>query len=112
MNSYTLIVLSFAFLLGTSVEQCGRQARNGLCLNGLCSSQHGWCGTKLAYYGAGCQSQCRPSTTPSNPTAEDSTPTMLSSLLPDLSVASAQRVMLTPIRGSLQLSWLKPLMRL
>jgi hypothetical protein len=68
MNSYTLIVLSFAFLLGTSVEQCERQARNGLYPNGLCCSQHGWCGTKPAYCGAGCQSQCRPSTTPSNPT--------------------------------------------
>ncbi|XP_059461835.1 endochitinase-like [Corylus avellana] len=68
MNSHTLIVLSLAFLLGTSAEQCGRQARNGLCPNGLCCSQHGWCGTKPDYCGAGCQSQCRPSTTPSKPT--------------------------------------------
>jgi hypothetical protein len=44
--------------------------------------------------------------------AEDSTPKMLSSLRPDLLVASAQQVMLTTVRGSLQLSWLKPLMRL
>jgi hypothetical protein len=43
--------------------------------------------------------------------AMDSTHTMLSSLLHDLLVVSAQMVMLIYVKGRLQLSWLKPLMR-
>jgi hypothetical protein len=41
-----------------------------------------------------------------------SIPTMLSLLLPNLLVGLAPPVMLIPVRGSLQLSWLKLLMRL
>jgi hypothetical protein len=41
----------------------------------------------------------------------DSTLTMLSSLLPNLSMALAQLVMILHVKGSLRLSWLKPLMR-
>jgi hypothetical protein len=39
------------------------------------------------------------------------TRTMLSSLLHDPLVALAQVVMLTHVKGRLELSWLKPLMR-
>lgn len=73
MRYYTFIVFALAFFLGTSAEQCGRQAGAAVCPNGLCCSQHGWCGTTTDYCGTGCQSQCRPATTPSKPTP--STPT-------------------------------------
>ncbi|GKV45158.1 hypothetical protein SLEP1_g52268 [Rubroshorea leprosula] len=33
------------FGLGTSAEQCGKQAGGALCPNGLCCSQYGWCGS-------------------------------------------------------------------
>ncbi|XP_065623223.1 endochitinase-like, partial [Quercus suber] len=36
--------------------------------NGLCCSQYGWCGSTTEYCGNGCQSQCKPKTTPSKPT--------------------------------------------
>ncbi|XP_030955253.1 endochitinase-like isoform X2 [Quercus lobata] len=70
MKSYMFILLSLAFLLGSTwAEQCGRQANGAICPNGLCCSQHGWCGTTTEYCGNGCQSQCKPAaTTPSKPT--------------------------------------------
>ncbi|CAK7355591.1 unnamed protein product [Dovyalis caffra] len=71
-----IILIPLAFLLGTTLaEQCGRQAGNALCPNGLCCSQHGWCGTTNDYCGAGCQSQCPGSSTPtpSTPTPTPST---------------------------------------
>ncbi|KAM4125993.1 hypothetical protein ACB094_01G354700 [Castanea mollissima] len=70
MKSYMFILLSLAFLLGSTwAEQCGRQANGAVCPNGLCCSQHGWCGTITEYCGNGCQSQCKPAaTTPSKPT--------------------------------------------
>nr|XP_023885416.1 endochitinase-like [Quercus suber]POE69614.1 endochitinase [Quercus suber] len=70
MKSYMFIFLSLAFLLGSTwAEQCGRQANGAVCPNGLCCSQHGWCGTTNDHCGNGCQSQCKPAaTTPSKPT--------------------------------------------
>lgn len=69
MKFHALITL--AFLLGTTLaEQCGSQAGNALCPNGLCCSQHGWCGSTDDYCGAGCQSQC-----PGGSTPTPSTPT-------------------------------------
>ncbi|MBA0702557.1 hypothetical protein Goari_020669 [Gossypium aridum] len=67
---YGLLTLtSLAILLqglGTSAQQCGRQAGGALCANRLCCSQHGWCGSTPEYCGSGCQSQCGGSTpTPS-----------------------------------------------
>lgn len=54
-----IIVFSLlASLLGTSAQQCGRQAGYRRCANGLCCSQYGYCGRTPAYCGAGCQSQC------------------------------------------------------
>ncbi|KAH9608571.1 hypothetical protein KSS87_017244 [Heliosperma pusillum] len=63
-------VASVADCIGnTLAEQCGKQANNALCPNGLCCSQFGFCGTTNAYCGAGCQSQCGggSSPTPSTP---------------------------------------------
>ncbi|XP_041015815.1 endochitinase-like [Juglans microcarpa x Juglans regia] len=57
MKFFSLILL-FAFLLGASAQQCGRQAGGAVCMNGLCCSQHGYCGRTTEYCGAGCQSQC------------------------------------------------------
>ena len=69
MKFYTFIILSLALLLGSTwAEQCGRQANGAVCPNGLCCSQHGWCGTTNDHCGNGCQSQCKPATTPSKPT--------------------------------------------
>lgn len=74
MKLHTFIIVSFTLLLGISAEQCGRQAGGATCPNGLCCSEHGWCGTDPAYCATGCQSQCTPSggggspTTPSSPT--------------------------------------------
>ncbi|MQL00612.1 hypothetical protein EI005_25740, partial [Escherichia coli] len=39
-----------------------------VCPNGLCCSQHGWCGTTDPYCGAGCQSQCKPGGSTPKPT--------------------------------------------
>ncbi|NP_001284473.1 endochitinase-like precursor [Cucumis melo] len=65
MKTYSLIILSFAFLLGAaSAEQCGRQANGALCPNNLCCSQFGFCGDTDDYCKNGCQSQCRGSSTP------------------------------------------------
>ncbi|KAJ4845786.1 Endochitinase A [Turnera subulata] len=68
-SSSPIILLSaLAFLqLGiiiTSAEQCGRQANNAVCPNGLCCSEFGWCGTTTDYCGKNCQSQCGGSSTP------------------------------------------------
>ncbi|XP_021743665.1 basic endochitinase-like [Chenopodium quinoa] len=71
MKSYVTCVLIFlpCFLGIISAEQCGTQAGGALCPNGLCCSQHGWCGTTTPYCGTGCQSQCTPgSSSPSTPT--------------------------------------------
>ncbi|GLT54418.1 hypothetical protein SLA2020_276180 [Shorea laevis] len=69
MKVFTLI-LSLAFLLGTSAEQCGSQAGGAVCANGLCCSKFGFCGTTTDYCGTGCQNQCKPAgnPSPSNPT--------------------------------------------
>ncbi|KAA0025620.1 family 19 chitinase [Cucumis melo var. makuwa] len=65
MKTYSLVILSFAFLLGAaSAEQCGRQANGALCPNNLCCSQFGFCGDTDDYCKNGCQSQCRGSSTP------------------------------------------------
>ncbi|KAK7827950.1 basic endochitinase [Quercus suber] len=52
------LILFLAFLLGTSAEQCGSQARGALCPNRRCCSRFGWCGSTSQYCGSGCQSQC------------------------------------------------------
>ncbi|CAB4287908.1 unnamed protein product [Prunus armeniaca] len=68
MKLQSLIILSLALLLGISAEQCGRQAGNAVCPNGLCCSAHGWCGNTADYCATGCQSQCastpKPTPTP------------------------------------------------
>ncbi|CAL9027317.1 unnamed protein product [Prunus brigantina] len=68
MKLQSLIILSLALLLGISAEQCGRQAGNAVCPNGLCCSQYGWCGTTADYCTTNCQSQCastpKPTPTP------------------------------------------------
>ncbi|KAL0013217.1 hypothetical protein SO802_000286 [Lithocarpus litseifolius] len=58
MKLVSLILLFFAFLLGTTAEQCGTQAGGAVCPNGLCCSQFGWRGNTNDYCGNGCQSQC------------------------------------------------------
>ncbi|TKY58345.1 Endochitinase protein [Spatholobus suberectus] len=68
-----MLCLLLALLLGATAEQCGRQAGGALCPNGLCCSQYGWCGNTDAYCGAGCQSQCKPGSTPT-PTTPTPTP--------------------------------------
>ncbi|KDP43737.1 hypothetical protein JCGZ_22364 [Jatropha curcas] len=72
MKLYTFILFTLAsFLVETSAEQCGRQANNAQCPNGLCCSQFGWCGNTPEYCGAGnCQSQC-----PGSGSGGGSTPT-------------------------------------
>lgn len=68
MKLYALLTLSsiilatVAILPGVSAEQCGSQAGNALCPNGLCCSRFGWCGNGPDYCGTGCQSQCGGST--------------------------------------------------
>ncbi|XP_050226916.1 endochitinase-like [Mercurialis annua] len=66
---FILLALLALFLLDTSsAEQCGRQAGNAACPNGLCCSQYGWCGSTSDYCGSGkCQSQCPGSAAPFNP---------------------------------------------
>ncbi|KAK3224446.1 hypothetical protein Dsin_011471 [Dipteronia sinensis] len=67
--SITLFTLA-NLLLVISAQQCGRQAGGAVCPNGLCCSEHGWCGTTAAYCGTNCQSQCRqagPTPTPTVP---------------------------------------------
>ena len=67
MKLVSLILLFFAFLLGTTAEQCGTQAGGAVCPNGLCCSQFGWCGSTNDYCGNGCQSQCSPGGSPTTP---------------------------------------------
>ena len=43
---------------GGLAEQCGTPEGGALCLDGLCCSQYGWCGTIADYCNNGCQSQC------------------------------------------------------
>ncbi|XP_062086470.1 barwin-like [Humulus lupulus] len=54
---------------GATAEQCGRQASGAKCPNGLCCIQYGWCGTTNDYCSpqSGCQSNCKGSSTPTNP---------------------------------------------
>lgn len=86
MKFYTLILFTLSlFLLKTSAEQCGRQANNARCPNGLCCSQFGWCGNTAEYCGAGnCQSQCPGSSTPTPPSGDVSsiiTPALFDQML-------------------------------
>nr|GMD18522.1 antifungal protein [Ipomoea batatas]GMD29105.1 antifungal protein [Ipomoea batatas]GMD34398.1 antifungal protein [Ipomoea batatas]GMD84687.1 antifungal protein [Ipomoea batatas] len=60
-----LVLFALALLLTPTTimaQQCGSQARGRLCANGRCCSQWGYCGSTSAYCGAGCQSQCKPTT--------------------------------------------------
>jgi len=59
-----LILCLVPLFLGSKAEQCGRQANRAVCPNGLCCSKFGWCGNTDQYCGAGCQSHCKPSSTP------------------------------------------------
>ncbi|MQI71907.1 hypothetical protein EI017_24310, partial [Escherichia coli] len=68
MKLSSLMLCLLAFFLGAAAEQCGRQAGGAVCPNGLCCSQHGWCGTTDPYCGAGCQSQCKPGGSTPKPT--------------------------------------------
>ncbi|XP_059623387.1 endochitinase-like [Cornus florida] len=67
MRFSTLILFTLASILAISAEQCGRQAGGALCPNGLCCSEHGYCGTTSDYCIKGCQSQCRPGGSTPNP---------------------------------------------
>lgn len=53
----TIFILLALFLSSISAEQCGKQAGNALCPNGLCCSQYGFCGSTPEYC-TNCQSQC------------------------------------------------------
>ncbi|XP_059448359.1 endochitinase-like [Corylus avellana] len=64
MKISTALILSLAFLLGASAEQCGSQAGGAVCANGECCSKYGWCGTKGEYCGTECQSNCKAGGTP------------------------------------------------
>ncbi|GFY87818.1 basic chitinase [Actinidia rufa] len=57
MRFGALILLTLASLLAISAQQCGKQAGGALCRNGLCCSQHGYCGQTAEYCANGCQSQ-------------------------------------------------------
>ena len=57
MRFWIAKICILAFSLAVSAEQCGKQAGNALCPNGMCCSQFGWCGT-TAEYCTNCQSQC------------------------------------------------------
>ncbi|GLT44667.1 hypothetical protein SLA2020_185520 [Shorea laevis] len=60
MKSFAMLIIGIIaiFVLGTSAEQCGKQAGGALCPNGLCCSEFGWCGSTAEYCGTNCQSQC------------------------------------------------------
>ncbi|KAL3525201.1 hypothetical protein ACH5RR_013573 [Cinchona calisaya] len=62
---FVLLTLAPLFLTISLAEQCGSQAGNALCPNGLCCSQYGWCGSTDDYCKNGCQSQCNGGSTPS-----------------------------------------------
>nr|QGP73782.1 Endochitinase [Sedum alfredii] len=62
-----LIGLLTLATVNVSAQQCGRQAGGALCANGLCCSEHGYCGSTDPWCGAGCQSQCRGSSPIPNP---------------------------------------------
>lgn len=61
MRLWIVTICILALSLAISAEQCGKQAGNALCPNGMCCSQFGWCGT-TADYCSNCQSQCGGST--------------------------------------------------
>jgi hypothetical protein len=64
MNLSTTLILSLAFLLGASAEQCGSEAGGAVCANGECCSKYGWCGTTPEYCETDCQSNCKTAGTP------------------------------------------------
>ena len=69
------LIICLTLLLGASAEQCGRQAGGAKCPNGLCCSNHGWCGNTADHCGAGkCQTQCGSSSTPTPSTPTPATP--------------------------------------
>jgi hypothetical protein len=86
MKLFSLILI-LAFLLGTSAEDCGRQARGAKCKTNQCCSRFGWCGNTPAHCGNGCQSHCGgtiPTTTTLSPTASnDDVSSIISSALFD-----------------------------
>eukprot|EP00897_Mesotaenium_endlicherianum_P009418 jgi/Mesen1/8504/ME000480S07853 len=53
-----LVVVLLLGCLRVNAEQCGKQAGNAKCPDGLCCSQYGWCGVTSDYCGKGCQSSC------------------------------------------------------
>lgn len=55
---FITIFLSLSTISAILAEQCGTQAGNALCPNGLCCSRFGWCGSTDEYCKDGCQSQC------------------------------------------------------
>ncbi|WOL05298.1 Glycoside hydrolase, family 19, catalytic [Canna indica] len=59
MKLLFLAILSVASSFSTLAQQCGRQAGEALCPDGLCCSQYGYCGSTEDYCGKDCQSQCR-----------------------------------------------------
>lgn len=64
---FIILVLSLSTISAILAEQCGTQAGNALCPNGLCCSKFGWCGDTDEYCKDGCQSQCTGSTPPTTP---------------------------------------------
>ncbi|CAI8600363.1 unnamed protein product [Vicia faba] len=78
MTKMKRLVVVILLVIGSSrcsladKEQCGKQAGGALCLNQLCCSAWGFCGSTDIYCGEGCQSQCTgtnppPPTPPSPP---------------------------------------------
>nr|A0A1S6EK92.1 RecName: Full=Morintide mO2; AltName: Full=8C-hevein-like protein; Flags: Precursor [Moringa oleifera]AQR58372.1 8C-hevein-like protein [Moringa oleifera] len=62
MAKLSFLSLFLLCLVATATAQnCGRQAGNRACANGLCCSQYGFCGSTSEYCSRanGCQSNCR-----------------------------------------------------
>lgn len=62
MKSNCLLILILCSLLLTlssaDAAQCGKDAKDAVCPDGLCCSSSGFCGKTENYCGNGCQSQC------------------------------------------------------
>nr|ADO24163.1 class I pathogenesis-related protein 4 [Ficus pumila var. awkeotsang] len=57
---FCVLVALLFLVVGSSAEQCGKQASGKTCPNNLCCSQYGWCGSTDEYCSRskGCQSNC------------------------------------------------------
>ncbi len=85
MKFWLLVLFSLATLLAISAQQCGRQAGNALCANGLCCSQFGYCGNTPDYCSSSnnCQSQCTGSSSTPTPSTGNGVGSIITSALFD-----------------------------